>query len=104
MRTHLGERGNYAPEFVMIDTLRPRTRVDAVVATLLALLDEMNGDAHNERTRTEQFANAADETESDAEWWLGATEDANERTASEPETFDDLKENGDDRKVAYAPV
>ncbi|WP_341991851.1 hypothetical protein [Azorhizobium sp. AG788] len=44
MRTHFGERGSYVPEFVMVDTQRLRARMEAAVDTLLALLDEMDGD------------------------------------------------------------
>lgn len=44
IRTHFGERGGYVPEFVMVDTQRLRARMEAAVDTLLALLDEMDGD------------------------------------------------------------
>lgn len=106
MRTHFGERGSYVPEFVMVDTQRLRARMEAAVDTLLALLDEMDGDADAEPTCGEQFCGAADEAEpdEDGEWWLGSTEDANHDAAWDPEAFGADEADSDAWEVAYAPA
>lgn len=82
MNMHGRERERCVRTFEMVETEALRPRIEAAINTLLALLDELDGDADLEPSFGELRPGAADEAEeddpgedgADCEPWLGSIE------------------------------